>query len=105
MQIFNPEWWAKIQEEYRQKQAQEEMWKIANYAILGCEKAIKNQLKAPSTAKFSKMSSRYAQDWDGQVVGILEAKNEFGVPLQKWITCTFKISNWDYKIGTALILE
>ena len=70
-------------------------------AVQNCESAVKNQLKAPSTAKFSNESFQYNpnDELDYQVVLTVDAQNSFGAMLQTEYACQMRwkpsTESWD----------
>lgn len=80
-------------------------------AYYSARNAIKNTLKAPSTAKFSnpitdKETTGYAMDNSGRIQckGIVEASNSFGVPLrQSWSALVQQENSKEWRIVYATL--
>ena len=74
----------------------------SNTAVAACEDSIRNQLKAPSTAKFS--GERYTDnDPDWLVTGNVDAENGFGAMIRSGFSCTLT-RNGDRMVTTSASL-
>lgn len=67
-----------------------------------CEGWVKDQLKAPSTAKFTDTTSTGVGPWT--VTGSVDAENSFGAALRRRWTCTIRLDGDTYR-GSATLVE
>jgi hypothetical protein len=73
-------------------------------AVAQCESAVKNQLKAPSTAKFSG-EDYIDEDPTWLVTGSVDAQNGFGAMLRSGFNCTLTRSGESFIVSQANIDE
>src|SRR5699024_3369881 len=70
--------------------------RLAEYA---CEAAVKNILKAPSTAKFSHDAVNGSRDDELLVVGRVDSQNSFGASIRSTYTCSVEWSETDNQVS------
>lgn len=73
----------------------------ADEARFACEAWVRDELKAPSTAKFTDGTST-GTDGDWELTGEVEAENSFGAPLRTSWTCAARIDGDDWVGSVAL---
>jgi hypothetical protein len=76
----------------------------SNAAISACENAVKDQLKAPSTAKFS--NERYTDsDPSWRATGDVDAENSFGAMIRSHFDCdlTRGTGDTDFTVDSAVV--
>lgn len=68
--------------------------------IVACQSAVRDRLKAPSTADFGPETSRDVQGGPGayRLTGTVEAQNALGVPIRTAYACTGTPNNVDVGI-------
>lgn len=71
-------------------------------AVAQCETAVKNQLKAPATAKFSG-EDYIDEDPTWLVTGSVDAQNGFGALLRSAFNCTLTRSGESFTVSQANI--
>lgn len=80
------------------------------YAVTAAQNLVKDELKSPSTAKFSLDTSAYVVERDGndwRVSGYIDAQNSFGSTLREHWTVTFTmgdISGSQYKVSNYSVI-
>ncbi|MSS45326.1 hypothetical protein FYJ43_04540 [Cutibacterium sp. WCA-380-WT-3A] len=76
-----------------------------------CEDAVRNQLNAPSTAKFSheKVSinaeSKSTDVWKANVTGVVEAENQLGGRVSRAWACSATVDSHGQAKGDATLVE
>lgn len=76
--------------------------RLAEYA---CEDAVKNILKAPSTAKFSHDAVNGSRDDELLVVGRVDSQNSFGASIRSTYTCSVEWSETDNQVSRARVIN
>lgn len=77
----------------------------SGYAVVACKNLVKNQLKAPSTAKFSETTaSGSGASW--QSSGVVDSQNSFGAMIRTPFTCQLTYNeSADSWSGTARLSQ